>query len=46
MSNEAEARYKIDKLLEKSGLRFIEDENGPKNVFVESRFIFSQKHIF
>jgi len=36
MSNEAEARYKIDKLLEKSGWRFIDDENGPKNVFLES----------
>ena len=33
---EAEARIKIDKLLEKSGWRFIDDENGLKNVIVES----------
>ena len=36
MSNEAEARLKINKLLEKSGWRLLEDENGPKNVLVES----------
>tara|TARA_B100001778_G_C18288529_1_gene494257 strand:+ start:92 stop:298 length:207 start_codon:yes stop_codon:yes gene_type:complete len=35
MSNEAEARLKINKLLEKSGWRLLEDENGPKNVLVE-----------
>ena len=36
MSNEAEARIKIDKQLEKSGWRLLDDENGPKNVLVES----------
>jgi len=35
MSNEAEVRLKINKLLEKSGWRLLEDENGPKNVLVE-----------
>ena len=30
MSNEAEVRLKINKLLEKSGWRLLEDENGPK----------------
>ena len=35
MSNEAEARLKINKLLEKTGWRLLEDENGPKNVLVE-----------
>ena len=30
MSNEAEARIKIDKQLEKSGWRLLDDENGPK----------------
>ena len=29
---EAEARIKINKLLEKSGWRLIDDENGLKNV--------------
>ena len=36
MSNEAEARIKINKLLEKSGWRFVSDDDGPKNVLVES----------
>ena len=36
MGNEAEARIKIDKQLEKSGWRLLDDENGPKNVLVES----------
>ena len=46
MSNEATARLKINKLLEKSGWRLLDDENGSANVIVESRFIFLQKHIF
>ena len=36
MGNEATARYKIDKLLEKSGWRFLDDKNGSANVVVES----------
>ena len=36
MSNEAEARIKIDKLLEKSGWRLLSNDDGPKNVLVES----------
>ena len=36
MSNEAEARLKINKLLENSGWRLLDDENGSKNVLVES----------
>ena len=36
MGNEATARLKINKLLENSGWRLLDDENGSKNVLVES----------
>ena len=36
MGNEAESRLKINKLLENSGWRLLDDENGSKNVLVES----------
>ena len=36
MGNEATARLKINKLLEKSGWRLLDDENGSANVIVES----------
>lgn len=36
MGNEATARLKINKLLEKSGWRLLDDENGSANVVVES----------
>ena len=35
MSNEATARLKINKPLEKSGWRLLDDENGSANVIVE-----------
>ena len=34
--SEAQARYKIDKLLEKSNWRLSDDDNGKKNVILES----------
>ena len=34
--SETQARYKIDKLLEKSNWRLSDDDNGKKNVILES----------
>ena len=36
MATEAKARIKINRLLEKSGWRFFDDENGPANVALEA----------
>jgi len=35
MKSEAKARIKINKLLEKTGWRFFDDEFGPVNIFLE-----------
>lgn len=36
MSKEAQARIKINKLLEEAGWRFLADENGPANITLET----------
>jgi len=35
MKSEAKARIKINKLLEKAGWRFFDDDQGPSNIFLE-----------
>lgn len=42
MKNEAHARIKINKLLEKAGWRFFDDENGPANILLENHVKISQ----
>ena len=39
MGNEAQARIKINKLLETSGWRFFDDENGKANILVENKVV-------
>lgn len=45
MSKEAKSRIKINKLLEASGWRFFDDENGKANIQLEANVKLSQKHI-
>ena len=45
MSSEARARIKINQLLEESGWRFFEDENGPANIELEAGTKITQKEI-
>ena len=45
MSKEAKSRIKINKLLEASGWRFFDDENGRANIQLEANVKLSQKHI-
>ena len=42
---EAKARIKINKLLEESGWRFFDDENGPANIYLEPNVKITQKDI-
>ena len=42
---EARARIKINKLLEKAGWRFFDDENGKANIQLESRVKITQKDV-
>ncbi len=45
MKNEAKARIKINRLLEDSGWRFLDDENGPANIQLELYTKITQKEI-
>lgn len=45
MRSEAQARIKINKLLEKSGWRFFEDNNGKANIILENNTKITQKTI-
>lgn len=45
MSKEAKSRIKINKLLETSGWRFFDDENGRANIQLEANVKLFQKHI-
>ena len=44
-SKEAQARIKINQLLEKSGWRFFDDENGPANIQLEPSIKISKQDI-
>lgn len=44
-SKEAVARIKINKLLEKSGWRFFDNEDGEANICLENNVKITQKHI-
>ena len=43
MSKEASARIKINKLLENSGWRFFDDENGRANIVLENNIKITEK---
>ena len=45
MSKEANARIRINKLLEEAGWRFFDDENGTANILLENHIKISQKDI-
>jgi len=45
MESEAKARIKINKLLEKAGWRFFDDDQGPANIFLEIDTKIKQKDI-
>jgi len=45
MSKEAKARIKINKLLEASGWRFFDDENGRANISLENNVKITEKYI-
>ncbi len=45
LSKEAQARIKINKLLEKSGWRFFDDENGAANIQLELNVKIKEKDI-
>ncbi len=44
-AKEAKARIKINKLLEASGWRFLDDENGPANIQLEENMKLTKKQI-
>lgn len=45
MSKEAKARIKINKLLEKAGWRFFDDEERPANILLENYVTITQNEI-
>ncbi len=45
MAKEAKARIKINKLLEESGWRFFDDQNGKANISLESNAKITESHI-
>ncbi len=45
MAKEAQARIKINKLLEEAGWRFLADENGPANITLETGVSVTQEYM-
>ena len=45
MAKEAKARIKINKLLEESGWRFFDDDNGKANITLESNTKITESHV-
>ncbi len=45
MKNEAHARIKINKLLEQSGWRFFDNENGQANILLENHVKITQQEV-
>jgi type I restriction enzyme R subunit len=45
MQSEAQARIKINRLLESSGWRFFDSEEGPANIQLENNTKITQQHV-